>query len=987
MSVAATITAWGEGSSPARVLVVTRAAHAVLPADTMSATQAAVAVLPIVANQEYPHLDCRTIDLDPAHTAQAAAQAIAAELRQPSDTQPRVITAYRADRRYAPGYTAVDPVPTAPVVRDGGTYLITGGLGEIGLVIAEHLVRQGAAELLLTSRSGEPADLRDPRAVAVRRLRALGAKVTTPRVDVTDPAAMRELFASVSRIDGVVHAAADAAQDAFRPLRGLDRASTARHFGAKVEGARVLADVVAGLAEDRSPDWCMLFSSTSALLGGVTFGAYAAANAALGAVAQAGNGHGRTRWTSAVWDTWACTLGKLSGGIGASLVAHSMSDRQALAAFDQAVGHGASPIVIAAGGIGDRLPRVTSRGASSGSATSSSARAGTAIRHPRPDLPQPYAPPRTATERTIAALWSEELGVEPVGTGDNFFDLGGTSLVVPGLLAAINERCAVLLPTVALFEAPTVRSLAAAVDERLQRDGAPAGAAPRIEPARNVHATRTTESTRTTGPTSTNEPARTTEPQTPTPLPPTSPAASQPASQPARTVRPLPVLAPVGQSASAPAAPPHEADRRVAIVGMAGRFPGAGDVETFWKNLCGGVESISFFGRDELIAAGIAPELLDDPAYVPARPVLEDVAGFDAAFFGISPRQAAITDPQQRLFLEVCWEALEQAGYARADDGRGKVGVFGGTHLSTYLHGIQEQLEADGVSIFELAMGNEKDALTTVVSYLLDLHGPSVAVQTFCSTSLVAAHLAVQSLRSGECDMALAGGVSIRIPDKTGHVYVPGGMESPDGHVRTFDAQARGSMFGDGAAVVALKRLSDALRDGDHVWGVIRGSAMNNDGTLKVGYTAPSVVGQSRVVAAAMADAGVTPEEIGYVEAHGTGTVLGDPIEVAALTRAYGPTARRQYCAIGSLKTNVGHLDRAAGAAGLIKTAMVVREQVIPPTLHYTSPNPGIDFAASPFYVAAELQPWPVDGDGDGDGGGGEGEAAGRAASARGSPV
>ncbi|MGH3415548.1 MAG: type I polyketide synthase, partial [Actinocrinis sp.] len=317
---------------------------------------------------------------------------------------------------------------------------------------------------------------------------------------------------------------------------------------------------------------------------------------------------------------------------------------------------------------------------------------------------------------------------------------------------------------------------------------------------------------------------------------------------------------------------------------------------------------------------------------------------------------AALTDPQQRLFLEVCWEALEQAGYCRPEH-RGRVGVYGGTHISTYLLGIRDRLGED-VSQFEIAMGNEKDALTTTVSYLFDLHGPSVAVQTFCSTSLVATHLAVRALRDGDCEMALAGGVSIRVPDKRGHRYEEGGMESPDGHVRTFDAKARGAMFGDGAAVVLLKRLSDALRDGDHVWGVIRGSAMNNDGGLKVGYTAPSLVGQAKVVAEAMADAGVRAEQIGYVEAHGSGTRLGDPIEVAALTRAFGPTPTRQYCPIGSVKTNVGHLDRAAGAAGLIKATLAAREGLIPPTLHFTAPNPEIDFADSPFYVNNRLQTW-----------------------------
>jgi acyl transferase domain-containing protein len=390
---------------------------------------------------------------------------------------------------------------------------------------------------------------------------------------------------------------------------------------------------------------------------------------------------------------------------------------------------------------------------------------------------------------------------------------------------------------------------------------------------------------------------------------------------------------------------------------MAGRFPGAGDVAQFWRNLCEGVESISFFSQEELIAAGVDPAVAADPAYVPARPVLEDITGFDAAFFGLSPRMAAITDPQQRLFLEVCWEALEQSGYARPEH-RGRVGVYGGCNLSTYMLGMADRPESE-MSVYELVMGNDKDALTTTVSYLFDLTGPSVAVQTFCSTSLVAVHTAVRSLRAGDCEMAIAGGVSVRVPDRVGHIYEAGGMDSPDGHVRTFDAQARGSLFGDGATAVILKPLRAALRDGDHIWSVIRGTAMNNDGALKVGYTAPSVAGQARVVADALADARVGAEEIGYVEAHGTGTVLGDPIEVAALTRAFGPTERRQYCPIGSVKTNIGHLDRAAGTAGLIKASLVVKEGLIPATLHYASPNPEIDFEHSPFYVNARLASWP----------------------------
>ena len=897
VTVAATLAALGANSATnTSVLVVTRGGVRV-DTESVAMAGAAVAVLPVVANQEYLNLDVRGVDLDPAHTPHAAAAALAAELTRPSGD---VLVAYRGDVRYLPDYQPADTQSGEPAGRAGGTYLITGGLGDIGLAVAQHLAAAGAARLILVSRSGlgaDPADPADPRVIAVRDLRAAGVEVETPRVDVADPTAVLELL-SGGRVDGVVHAAADTSRDAFRPLRDLDRATVARSFTTKVGGALVLAEVIAGLPADRRPDWCVLFSSTSALLGGVTFGGYAAANAALDALALRENG-----FVSVGWDTWDRTLSKLDGGIGATLQKHAMTDAQALAAFDAVLAARLPVVVVAAGGLTDRLPKPKT-----GTAPVRAPRS--TVTHPRPDLAEPYTPPMTATERGLAAIWTEVLGIDPVGTRDNFFDLGGTSLLVPELFELIRERFGVALPTVTLFEAATVRGLGAVVD----RDGKPAAiappaAAPRAQQAPTAAATGATSTT----------------------------------------------------AVDRPAADRPELDRSIAIVGMAGRFPGAGDVAEFWRNLCGGVESISFFSTEELIASGVDPELVANPNYVPARPVLDDITGFDAAFFGMSPRMAALTDPQQRLFLEVCWEALEQSGYAQPEN-RGRVGVFGGTHISTYLLGIQPGLGAD-VSQFEIAIGNEKDALTTNVSYLFDLHGPSVAVQTFCSTSLVAAHLAVQSLRAGDCELAMAGGVSIRVPDKVGHVFEVGGMESPDGHVRTFDAKARGAMFGDGATVVVLKRFADALRDGDHIWGVIRGTAMNNDGAQKVGYTAPSVTGQAAVVAAAMADAGVHAEDIGYIEAHGSGTPLGDPIEVAALTQAFGPTADRQYCPIGSVKTNVGHLDRAAGTTGLIKTTLTLAERLIPPTLHFTTPNPDIDFAGSPFYVNTELLSWqPADG-------------------------
>ncbi|WP_433697148.1 SDR family NAD(P)-dependent oxidoreductase [Nocardiopsis sp. CA-288880] len=404
----------------------------------------------------------------------------------------------------------------------------------------------------------------------------------------------------------------------------------------------------------------------------------------------------------------------------------------------------------------------------------------------------------------------------------------------------------------------------------------------------------------------------------------------------------------------------HVRDTDIAIIGMSGRFPGASDVEAFWSNIASGTESIRRFDRDELLAAGVPPEHADDPAYVAARPVLDDVRGFDAPFFKFSPRDATVADPQQRLFLECAWEALESAGYPDPQDGGARVGVFAGANLSTYMLERQGRFQSDlAANSFEVVTGNDKDALATMVSYKLNLTGPSVSVQTFCSTSLVGVHLACQALRSGDCEMALAGGVSVRVPDTVGHLYAPGGQESPDGHVRTFDAEGRGSMFGDGAAAVLLKPARAALADRDTVLALVRGSTVNNDGTMKFGFTAPSMAGQTAAVKGALENAGVRPGDISYVEAHGTATELGDPIEVAALTQAFGGAAGGRSCVLGSVKTNVGHLDRASGVTALIKVVMALREEVIPPTLHFRTPNPKIDFEGGPFRVSADPVPWP----------------------------
>jgi len=401
----------------------------------------------------------------------------------------------------------------------------------------------------------------------------------------------------------------------------------------------------------------------------------------------------------------------------------------------------------------------------------------------------------------------------------------------------------------------------------------------------------------------------------------------------------------------------------IAIVAMSGRFPGARDVDELWLNLRAGVESVRFFSDQELLAAGVGPELFQHPRYVRAGAVLDGIDLFDASLFGMSPREAEVTDPQHRLFLECAWEALERAGYDPTTY-PGAIGVFAGCNLSTYLLELYSDPDVRrSVNLLQAILGNDKDSLTTLVSYKLDLRGPSVGVQTFCSTSLVAVHLACRSLRQGECDMALAGGVRVVVPDRQGYLYEPGGIAPADGHSRPFDAAANGSVLGQGVGIVCLRRLDDAVAAGDPILAVIRGSAVNNDGSLKAGYTAPSVAGQAQAVTAALADAGVDAATISYVEAHGSATELGDPIELTALTQAFRRSSDRAgHCAIGSVKSNFGHLDRAAGVTGLIKTVLALQHGEIPPTINFARPNPRIDFAASPFHVNDRLAPWPAGG-------------------------
>lgn len=401
-------------------------------------------------------------------------------------------------------------------------------------------------------------------------------------------------------------------------------------------------------------------------------------------------------------------------------------------------------------------------------------------------------------------------------------------------------------------------------------------------------------------------------------------------------------------------------DSDIAIIGMQCRFPGAGSVSEFWDNLRKGVESSTFFSERELREAGISEEVLKRPTYIRANNIIPDVDLFDAAFFDIPAWEAEIIDPQQRVFLECAYSALESAGYS-PDTYPGLIGVYAGIGMNTYILKNLAQLYQTSNSIehYQLMLANDKDFLCTRLSYKLNLKGPSLTVTTACSTSLVAVHLSCLSLLAGECDIAISGAVSIRFPLVTGYEYQEGMIFSPDGHCRAFDAQAGGTILGDGAGVVVLKRLQDAMEDGDTVHAIIKGSAINNDGAIKTGYTAPSVSGQARVIGDALDVAGVEPESVTYVETHGTGTKLGDPIEFAGLCKAFGEkTDKRGFCAIGSVKTNLGHLDVAAGMAGLIKTTLMLKHKSLVPSLHYHAPNPEIDFSTSPFFVNTEFRSW-----------------------------
>ncbi|MCC6384497.1 MAG: amino acid adenylation domain-containing protein [Bacteroidia bacterium] len=515
----------------------------------------------------------------------------------------------------------------------------------------------------------------------------------------------------------------------------------------------------------------------------------------------------------------------------------------------------------------------------------------------RPDLSNPYIEPVTELEKILASLWCSLLEIDKAGTEDNFFDLGGNSLLALQMIARLKTEYGYDLQVVRLYQHPTIRGIENVLS------GADTGY-----------------------------------------------SFYEKAQQ----------RADLKQTSTAKI---NSVEDGVAIIGMAGRFPGAATIKELWEIISQGKETTKFFTREELDPS-IPEETKNDSSYVAARGVIEDADKFDASFFGINPKVAELMDPQQRVMLETAWAALEHAGYC-ADQYQGLIGVFAGMGNNTYypnnVHPNHEKIER--VGSFLVMTGNEKDYIATRIAHEMNLTGPALSIHTACSTSLVSVAVAFENLLNNKCDMALAGGVSITVPVNSGHIYNEGGMFSSDGHTRPFDAKATGTVFSDGCGMVVLKRYRDAVKDGDRIYAVIRGAALNNDGSGKASFTAPSVDGQAMVISLAQAQAGVDPGTITYVETHGTATPLGDPIEVEALTLAFrGKTDKKQFCALGSVKSNFGHLTPAAGVTGLIKTVLSMQHRQIPATLHFEKANPAIDFENSPFYVNNKLIEWNTNG-------------------------
>ncbi|MEU4115307.1 MupA/Atu3671 family FMN-dependent luciferase-like monooxygenase [Kitasatospora sp. NPDC028055] len=908
------------------LVTVSAGLHAVLPGELPDPAAALTAALTAGARAEQLVPAARHIDLPVGPPTAEQAAALLALLAEP---RPEPESAWRRGRPWMP---RLGPVETDTEAADvdaeadadgkveaaaaggcsllspGARYLVTGGLGGIAAELLPGLLRDHGSRLLLIGRTDLDAPTAEAaeRRAALHRLSGYGGRVDYRRADVTDREQLAAVVAEAERdwgapLDGVLHLAG-----AYRIalLSGTGPEDWREAVRAKTTGTDHLVELV----RQRPGAQFVGFSSMVGLQEAVGSTAYAAANRYLeSAVERLHRETGTPAWT-------------ISWGLWSRVGMNRATDHEQASA--------ARGIAVLSAAHGRRLAALLLAGAPGRWYAGPDPSAPAARRHLLATAPRPIA--EAPAGRTDEHRPPQPTAARPVVT-DPAARNAPADRNAP---AAAELRRTVLDAFETVLDAPLdparpLTELGIGSLQLMRVHGALSAALPTPPAPTELFRHPTVDALI----------AHLTEAPAPAPATATGAAAG----------------APVGD------------DRRIAVVGLALRFPGADTPEQYWRNIVDGVRSTTRFTEKELAAAGLRPEEYRHPDFVPVTGALPDTDHFDAEAFGISGTEAALMDPQQRLLLEICRQALEDGGYDAPDPHR-RVGVFAGTGMTLYAlrtyyqHTLAGTADpAQPVSALQTAIGNQADFAATRVAYRLGLTGPAIGVQTACSTSLVAVHLAAQSLLAGDCDLALAGAAALHIPQAAGYRYEEGSILSPDGECRAFDAEAAGTVGGNGVAAVLLKRLDRALADGDTVHGVILASAVNNDGGLKVGYTAPSVDGQAAVIGRALDLAGVPAESVGYVEAHGTGTPLGDPIEFRALAQAFrARTQAADFCSLGSVKPNIGHLDTCAGMAGLIKALLVLRHGTVPPLVNFDRPNPALELAGSPFRLSAERRDWPA---------------------------
>uniref|UniRef100_A0A2P1CZH3 Type I polyketide synthase n=2 Tax=unclassified Phormidium TaxID=2609805 RepID=A0A2P1CZH3_9CYAN len=934
-----------------QLLVASSHSQFISPDDQIAYQKTPVIGLIKAIEPEIPNLRTRQIDLtidEPVVNANLLIQEIQVLSKETE-------VAYRQGKRWVPRLETVEfskENHQEITFKPGGMYLISGGLGGVGGEIAKNLLKTYKAKLLLIGRT-PITEATSPKIAAYQELTQLGGEISYEAVDVCDLPRLQQIIQEAKsrwncQLDGILHLAGSYQE---RSLLEESPQTWSTALKAKVSGTWVLNQLI----KDNPEAIFINFASVISFLGGATVGAYVAANQFLESFTH----YQRTKcgvksycFSWSLWDGIGISQDYQRGKLAQTKGYCAISTQQAWYSLLIGLHHNQTHLFVGLDGSNRHIRKYVESTYSLEKLTGYfTAKSNISLeitsdwvindRFGRPttcslvQLPQmpltktgiidreklikgdlnqqtnQAARPLTEIETQIAKIWQEILNLPEISIHDNFFELGGYSILLVQVQSKLEELFPIPLSIVDMFNYPTISTLA--------------------KYCRDVIYNVSTSNQQTE-----------------------SPSVKQ------------------GQKRARFRNSRHSVGNSdIAVIGMSCRFPGANNIDEFWQNLVNGVESISFFSDEEVIAAGIDPKLVKNPNYVKAKPILSDIETFDADFFGYSSREAELMDPQARLLLECAWESLEDAGY-NPFNYDGAIGIYAGALMNTYLlnniypnrHNldINDNLQVttvDSMGGLQMMVGNDKDYLTTRISYKLNLTGPSVNVQTACSTSLVTVHLACASLLSGESDMALAGGVSVDVPQKVGHLYQEGMIVTPDGHCRAFDARAQGTIFGSGAGMVLLKRLEDALADGDRIYAVIKGSAINNDGASKVGYMAPNSDGQTSVVTQAISMAQIDPETIGYIEAHGTGTPLGDPIEITGLTQAFrASTQAKNFCGIGSVKTNIGHLKNAAGIAGFIKTVLSLYHKQIPPSLHFEQPNPQLDLPNTPFYVNTTLKDW-----------------------------